>query len=117
MMAPFHALTSYGAGFWYIPGTETCFKIGADLRVDTTFNGAVYDLPFWNGDGGQGNRFADRINGRSRLSLQVDTRNGICGTGFGSLWSLRAYVVSGRDFGGSVSVSKNPVPGSERLGD
>ncbi|WP_407174907.1 porin [Bradyrhizobium sp. STM 3562] len=64
----------YGAGFWYIPGTDTCMKIGGYLRIDTTFNGGVYDAPFWNGDGGQGNRFADRINSRSRMALTVDTR-------------------------------------------
>jgi porin-like protein len=31
----------YGAGFWYIPGTDTCIKIGGYLRVDTTFNGGI----------------------------------------------------------------------------
>ena len=30
----------YGAGFFYIPGTDTCIKLGGYLRVDTTFNGA-----------------------------------------------------------------------------
>lgn len=34
-------------------------------------------------------------------------------TGFGSLWSLGASVVSGGDFGGPVSASKNPVPGGQ----
>ena len=29
----------YGAGFFYIPGTDTCIKIGGYLRADTTFNG------------------------------------------------------------------------------
>src|SRR6476469_4019970 len=35
----------YGAGFWYIPGTDTCIKLGGYLRVDTTFNGRIYDPP------------------------------------------------------------------------
>ncbi len=26
----------YGAGFWYVPGTDTCMKIGAWLRVEAT---------------------------------------------------------------------------------
>ena len=26
----------YGAGFFYIPGTDTCIKLGGYLRVDTT---------------------------------------------------------------------------------
>ena len=64
----------YGAGFFYIPGTDTCIKLGGYLRVDTTFNGGIYDAPAWSGDLGQGNRFADRINSRSRMALTVDTR-------------------------------------------
>jgi hypothetical protein len=64
----------YGAGFYFIPGTDTCIKIGGYLRVDTTFNGGVYDQPAWNGDLGTGNRFADHIYSRSRMALTVDTR-------------------------------------------
>jgi hypothetical protein len=64
----------YGAGFWYIPGTDTCIKIGGYLRVDTTFNGGIYDQPAWSGGLGAGDRFTDRINSRSRFALTVDTR-------------------------------------------
>ena len=35
----------YGAGFFYIPGTDTCIKLGGYLRVDTTFNGTVNGRP------------------------------------------------------------------------
>ncbi len=35
----------YGAGFFYIPGTDTCIKLGGYLRVDTTFNGGIYGRP------------------------------------------------------------------------
>jgi hypothetical protein len=64
----------YGAGFFYIPGTDTCIKLGGYLRVDTTFNGNVYDGPAWSGSLGAGDRFADFINSRSRMALTVDTR-------------------------------------------
>jgi hypothetical protein len=64
----------YGAGFWYIPGTDTCIKIGGYLRVDTTFNGGIYDQPAWSGDLGQRNRYFDYFNSRSRMALTVDTR-------------------------------------------
>ena len=37
----------YGAGFFYIPGTDTCIKLGGYLRVDTTFNGGIYGQPVW----------------------------------------------------------------------
>jgi hypothetical protein len=64
----------YGAGFFYIPGTDTCIKLGGYLRVDTTFNGTTYGGPAWNGDQGQGNRFRDYFTSRSRMALTVDTR-------------------------------------------
>src|SRR6201998_247985 len=65
----------YGAGFWYIPGTDTCIKIGGYLRVDTTINGGgAHGQPAWSGDSGQGNRFYDNFISRSRMALTVDTR-------------------------------------------
>ena len=65
----------YGAGFWYIPGTDTCMKIGGYLRVDTTFDGGgAHGQPAWNGDPGQGNRYQNYFVSRSRMALTVDTR-------------------------------------------
>ncbi len=64
----------YGAGFFYIPGTDTCIKLGGYVRIDTTFNGSVYDQPAWSGDLGQYNRFRDYFASRSRMALTVDTR-------------------------------------------
>jgi hypothetical protein len=64
----------YGAGFFYIPGTDTCIKLGGYLRVDTTFNGGIYDGPNWSGDAGQLNRYKNYYDSRSRMALTVDTR-------------------------------------------
>src|SRR6202795_5365302 len=64
----------YGAGFFYIPGTDTCIKLGGYLRVNTTFNGGIYDAPDWSGDAGQGNRYKNYFDSRSRMALTVDTR-------------------------------------------
>jgi hypothetical protein len=65
----------YGAGFWYVPGTDTCMKIDGYLRADVTFNGSSsHGAPAWNGDSGQRNRYFDDYVARSRLRLQVDTR-------------------------------------------
>ncbi len=64
----------YGAGFFFIPGTDTCIKLGGYLRVDTTFNGSIYDQPAWSSDLGQGNRYRDYFAARSRMALTVDTR-------------------------------------------
>jgi hypothetical protein len=64
----------YGAGFFYIPGTDTCIKLGGYLRADTTFNGTAHGTPAWNGDLGQQNRYRDYFYARSRMALTVDTR-------------------------------------------
>jgi hypothetical protein len=64
----------YGAGFFYIPGTDTCIKLGGYLRVDTTFNGGPHGQPGWSGDLGQRNRYFDNFASRSRMALTVDTR-------------------------------------------
>jgi hypothetical protein len=65
----------YGAGFFYIPGTDTCIKLGGYLRADTTFNGGgTQDQPAWSGDTGQQNRYRDYLITRARLALTVDTR-------------------------------------------
>jgi Porin subfamily len=64
----------YGAGFFYIPGTDTCIKIGGYLRVDTTFNGSTYGQPAWSGDLGLGDRYRNSFQDRSRFALTVDTR-------------------------------------------
>jgi Porin subfamily len=47
--------SAFGPGFFFIPGTDTCMKIGGYLRVDTTFNGGIQGTPAWNGDAGQHN--------------------------------------------------------------
>src|SRR5437870_6906981 len=64
----------YGAGFFYIPGTDTCIRLGGYLRVDTTFDGGHHGAPAWNGDLGQKNRYRDYFVSRSRMALTVDTR-------------------------------------------
>jgi hypothetical protein len=55
----------YGAGFFYIPGTETCIKLGGYLRADVTFGGGAHGTPAWNGD---------LYVARSRMALTADTR-------------------------------------------
>jgi len=68
--------TPYGAGFFYIPGTDTCIKLSGFLRIDTTFNTGIgaYGQPAYNSDQGQGNRFRDYFLSRSRMGFAVDTR-------------------------------------------
>ncbi len=63
----------YGAGFYYIPGTDTCIKIGGAIRLDTTFNGGPYDAPFWQGGAG-GNNLWTKDNFLTRERINIDHR-------------------------------------------
>jgi len=64
----------YGAGFYYIPGADTCIRLGGYLRVETTLNtSGHYDMPS-SGVPGARNRLTDYYSTRSREYLSIDTR-------------------------------------------
>jgi hypothetical protein len=102
----------YGAGFYYIPGTDTCIRIGGAIRLDVAFNAATYDSAYWLGGAtgtGAGNAqafgknwFADR----ARFNLTEDTRTA---TEYGV---LRTYANLQMDWigqGASGIAGGNPV--------
>src|SRR5437588_11659752 len=64
----------YGAGFFYIPGTDTCIKLGGYLRVDVLANTNSDDTGNTSGAGGAKNRFTNGYTWRSREDLTIDTR-------------------------------------------
>jgi hypothetical protein len=65
----------YGAGFWFIPGTDTCLRISGGIRIGTTFNGAAWDVPFFQGGTGGANAYGrNYFATRSRVYTQFDTR-------------------------------------------
>jgi hypothetical protein len=107
--------SAYGAGFFYIPGTDTCLKIGGYLRADVSFNVAgAHGQPAWSGDLGQQNRYRDYFVDRSRMVLSFDTRTateyGVVRT-FGSskiqFTTQGAGTVNPANFTGSPSVGTN----------
>ena len=93
----------YGAGFFYIPGTDTCIKLGGYLRVDTTFNGGIHGQPAWSGDIGQDNRYRDYFASRSRIALTVDTRTA---TEYGI---VRTFGQADMQFSTQGSTTVNPA--------
>src|SRR5437764_9553852 len=104
--------SAYGPGFWYIPGTDTCIKLGGYLRVDTTFNGGPQGQPAWNGDLGQQNRYRDYYSARSRMALTVDTRTA---TEYGV---VRTFLQGDFQFTTQASSTVNPATftGSPSIG-
>ena len=64
----------YGAGFYYIPGTDTCLKLGGYLRADLGVNTNSIFSGNTNGLAGANNRFSNGFTWRSRANLNIDTR-------------------------------------------
>lgn len=66
---------AYGAGYFYIPGTETCLKIGGYVRYDLTGGNDVYSRGFDTKDGQLfvKNNKRDTYDGMARFSLKFST--------------------------------------------
>ena len=81
----------YGAGFWYVPGTDTCLKIGSYIRVQTSWNAEGGGIPTGMGTtGGQQTRTdTSDLAYRTRSALSVDLRTQ---TEYGT---LRAFTRAG----------------------
>src|SRR5947209_6952466 len=80
----------YGAGFFYIPGTDTCIKIGGWIRAEYAFQTSNSDAMFNSGAGGRNNRIdVNEYQMRSRWVTSLDVRTQ---TEYGT---LRAYTRAG----------------------
>ena len=79
----------YGAGFYYIPGTDTCIKLGGYTQMDVNFNAGNYDQPGWANSAGtavaagsayggnnlsMGSRDKEYFTTRARNQFNIDTR-------------------------------------------
>ena len=64
----------YGAGFYYIPGSDTCLKLSGYTRVETAFNTDSIYTGNTSGVAAAHNRLGNVFTSRARLGLNVDTR-------------------------------------------
>jgi hypothetical protein len=64
----------YGAGFWYIPGTDTCIRISGYVRAETDINAGPFLSPAISGALGNSDRYSDNYTAYARGSLTFDTR-------------------------------------------
>ncbi|UQR59908.1 porin [Bradyrhizobium sp. C-145] len=91
----------YGAGFYYIPGTDTCIKLGGYLRAEVGLNtNSIYGIQ--NGaPAGAHNRLSNYYTMRAREDLNIDTRTateyGVVRTFFDATfsWTTAGYVGTG----------------------
>ncbi|WP_315703334.1 MULTISPECIES: porin [unclassified Bradyrhizobium] len=98
----------YGAGFYYIPGTDTCVKLGGYLRAEAAFGTNAVFQNATNGPGGANNRLSNYYTTRSRADLNIDTRTateyGVVRTYFDAVfqWTTDSYTGSGTTPGATV---------------
>src|SRR3979411_3525824 len=66
----------YGAGFWYVPGTDTCLKVGSYVRVQTEFDANGGGIPMGFGAQQTAGRFTrtdtNELAFRTRPALSID---------------------------------------------
>src|SRR5205823_7498902 len=99
----------YGAGFYYIPGTDTCIKLGGYLRAEVAL-GTNSDFTLnqnvsTQGANGARNRLTNYYTARAREDLNIDTRTateyGVVRTFFDGVfsWTTGNYVGTGSGTG------------------
>ena len=93
----------YGEGFYYIPGTDICLKIGGYVQADYGWNRAGNGQPHYNGgNGGAQDRSVSPYSTRGRAHFNFDSRTQ---TAYGT---LRTYVAVHIDNLNQGSVTVNP---------
>ncbi|MCK1641326.1 porin [Bradyrhizobium sp. 157] len=111
----------YGAGFYYVPGTDTCIKLGGYLRADTVFATSIDFDAAGNGVAGARNRLSNYYTTRARQALRIDTRTateyGVVRTFFEGVftWTSGTYTGAGTT-GVNGSTSYTSSPGSQIAG-
>jgi hypothetical protein len=86
----------YGAGFWYVPGTDTCIKIGTWVRFQVGYNVGDGNVALGSGSQTQAGRFTrsdtSPFGEQMRALVTVDARTQ---TEYGT---LRSYMDVGQRF-------------------
>jgi hypothetical protein len=98
----------YGAGFYYIPGTDTCIKLSGYLRTDVLANSNAVNIGNTTAPAGYGNRYTNAYSWRSREDFDIDTRTateyGVVRTYMDAVftWDTDSYTTNGANALGTV---------------
>src|SRR5262249_50852147 len=103
----------YGAGYWYVPGTDTCLKIGAFTRLEVEYGATAAPAMIGlanngNGDGG-GNYTRTGTNQFTYMQRAVVSFDMRTQTEYGT---LRSYI----DLGEEVQTGDSIAGASTQLG-
>jgi hypothetical protein len=93
----------YGVGFYYIPGTDMCIKIGGWVRAEYGW-GQNGNFAWGWANNNINNRFTNNSDFRARGYITADARNQ---TEYGTVRGYIALGVSENEHGGDVAASNN----------
>ncbi|WP_407193111.1 porin [Bradyrhizobium sp. STM 3566] len=96
----------YGAGFYYIPGTDTCIKLGGYVRATTVLGSNGIWGAAASGVAGAHNRLSNYYTSQSRADLSMDTRTA---TEYGLLrtYAELAFTWTAGGYGGAGTTAIN----------
>jgi len=86
----------YGDGFWYVPGTETCLRIGYSVQADYFYNTLGNGHPHYDAAQGAQDRTVSPEAFRGRIDVGMDARSQ---TAFGTLRSVVVMRMDNADQG------------------
>src|SRR5215813_13966568 len=87
----------YGEGFYYIPGTDTCLRVGGYVRADYYYNAVAGGTPNYTGAGGRQDRIdTNDFASRARANLMFDSRTQ---TAYGTLRTFESIHIQNQNQG------------------
>jgi hypothetical protein len=95
--------TLYGDGYYYIPGSDTCIRIGGYLRLDVGWNVAGGRTPAYSGTQGAQDRTVSPLSTRGRANIAMDTRTQ---TQYGTLRTLTSLQYQNENQSESFNVAR-----------
>ena len=96
----------YGAGFYYMPGTDTCIKVGGFVRAEVNFNaGGSFAPSFADRDPGTYNS----QNWRTRAGITADARSQ---TAYGTLRGYAYLAATDDNSRGAGYINATPLNGT-----
>src|SRR3954470_2027399 len=95
--------TLYGQGFYYIPGSDTCIKLGGYVRADYGWNMRGARTPAYQGTQGLQDRSVSQYSTRHRANVQIDTRTQ---TAYGTLRPFTSIHLQNEDGTDTTNVAR-----------
>jgi Porin subfamily len=95
----------YGDGFFYLPGTETCIRLGGSVQADYFYNARGNGHIMYDAADGAHDRTTSEHTTRGRIDLGLDSRTN---TAYGTLRTYQVYRIDNTDQG---TITVNNVRG------